>query len=177
MAVAHYQFEAIHPFFDGNGRTGRIINILLLVQYGLLKYPVLYLSRNILANKDSYYSLLNAVTAEDAWEPWVQFMLNAVREASTWTLDRIHEIRDLQDEIAAELKRNLPAIYSHELVTVIFEQPYCRIDNVVETANVTRQTASKWLRALTESGILNETAVGRNHVFINHRLYEILTRP
>ena len=176
MAVAHYQFEAIHPFFDGNGRTGRIVNILLLVQYELLSLPILYLSRYILDNKDKYYSFLNAVTTDGEWEAWVEFMLHAVSETSRWTREKIHEIRALQDEITREIKDKQPAIYRHELVELIFEQTYCRIDSVVSAKLATRQTASKWLSALADSGILTAVPIGRHQVFVNHRLFEALTR-
>lgn len=175
MAVAHYQFEAIHPFFDGNGRTGRIINILALVQLGLLELPILYLSRFILDNKAEYYRRLNAVTADDAWQDWTVFMLTAVAETSRWTRHRIHEIRDLQLEIAEEVKAQLPSVYRHELIEIIFEQPYCRIENVVAKGLATRQTASNWLNALADEGIVRAVTVGRTKLFINHRLFALLT--
>lgn len=176
MAVAHYQFEAIHPFFDGNGRTGRVINILALVEFGLLEIPVLYLSRYVLDNKSDYYRLLNEVTVNGAWTSWVVFMLNAVAETSEWTLNRMREIRDLQAALGDEIKTKLPSVYRHELIEVIFEQPYCRIDNVMNKSNVTRQTASTWLGSLAEAGILTTTTVGRTKLFINHRFFQLLTR-
>lgn len=176
MAVAHYQFEAIHPFFDGNGRTGRIINILALVQFGLLELPVLYLSRYILDNKAEYYRLLNAVTADQSWDDWTVFMLTAIAETSHWTRQRIHEIRDLQIEIATEIKTQLPSIYRHELIELVFEQPYCRIENVVMKGLATRQTASNWLNALADKGVLRLVTAGRTKLFINHRLFDLLTK-
>jgi Fic family protein len=123
MAVAHYQFEAIHPFTDGNGRTGRILNSLFLVHAELLDLPVLYLSRHVLANKSDYYRLLLAVTSEEAWEPWVLFMLEAVTQTSKWTSAKVEAIRMLENATARHVRERLPKIYSRELIDVIFEQP------------------------------------------------------
>ncbi len=175
MAIAHYQFEAIHPFFDGNGRTGRILNILALVQFDLLKLPVLYLSKYIIDNKADYYRLLTEVTSNGAWEEWLQFMLTAVAETSEWTRTRIHAIKDLQLKITMRIKLDLPNIYRRELVELLFEQPYCRIENVVSAGLATRQTASNWLKALAEAEMLTEVRVGRNKVFVNHAFFDLLT--
>ena len=175
MAAAHYQFEAIHPFFDGNGRTGRIINILVLVQFDLLKLPVLYLSRYIIENKSEYYRLLGAVTEEEAWEEWVVFMLNAVRETAEWTRGKIHAIRALHRSLGEQIRLELPSIYRRELLDLIFEQPYCRIENVVAADLAQRQTASSWLRSLADEGILREIKVGRNKIFVNHQFFDLLT--
>ena len=132
LAVMHYQFEAIHPFTDGNGRTGRILNLLYLVDKGLLDIPVLYLSRYIIGNKRAYYDRLLAVTADSAWEDWIIFMLEAVRDTAQWSTARIRAIRDLLDQTAERIRRDLPKIYSRELAEVIFVNPYCRIGDLVE---------------------------------------------
>lgn len=133
LAVMHYQFEAIHPFTDGNGRTGRVLNLLYLVDKGLLDIPVLYLSRYIIDNKAAYYNGLLSVTTDAAWESWVLFMLEAIRETAEWSTGRIMVIRELLDRTAEELRRTMPKIYSRELAEVIFVNPYCRIGDLVAT--------------------------------------------
>ncbi|MGI9285732.1 MAG: protein adenylyltransferase Fic, partial [Pseudomonadales bacterium] len=148
MAVMHYQFEAIHPFTDGNGRTGRILNILYLVQEGLLSLPILYLSRYIIANKSHYYNNLLAVTREQAWEPWLLYMLEAIRSTAQWTMHKIMAVRELADHTAEYVREGLPKIYSRELIDIIFEQPYCRIANLVDAKIAKRQTASVYLKKL-----------------------------
>lgn len=175
MAVTHYQFEAIHPFTDGNGRTGRVLNSLFLVQAELLDLPVLYLSRHILAKKSDYYRLLLQVTRERDWEPWILFMLEAVAETSRWTSAKIEAIRSLQDATANHLKAELPKIYSRELLDVIFEQPYCRIANLVEHGIAKRQTASRYLHELSAAGVLTELTAGREKLFVQPRLMHLLS--
>lgn len=175
MAVQHYQFEAIHPFIDGNGRTGRILNLLALVQLGLLDQPVLYLSRYILGHRADYYRLLLDVTRKGAWEPWILFMLDAVAETATWTMKKIADVQELQDLAATHIRAHAPIIYSRELVDVIFSQPYCRIQNVIEVAGVTRQTASTYLRTLAKIGVLVEEKLGRDKVFIHPAFVRLLT--
>lgn len=177
MAVAHYQFEAIHPFFDGNGRTGRILNILILVEKGLLALPVLYLSRHIVRHKGDYYRLLNGVTRDGAWEEWILFMIAAVEETADWTRHRIRQIRELRASMADDVRERFPNIYSQELMDVLFEQPYSRIENVVERGLAQRQTASVWLRTLAEAGLLDEIKVGRSKLFVNKAFYDLLIRP
>ena len=142
MAIAHYQFECIHPFPDGNGRTGRILNILYLIQSELLSLPILYLSRFILERRDDYYTLLRRVTEEGDWESWILFMLEAVESTSRWTTDKISIVRALMAETTEYVREKLPKIYTHELVQALFAQPYCRIDNLVERGVAKRQTAS-----------------------------------
>jgi Fic family protein len=175
LAVMHYQFEAIHPFIDGNGRTGRVLNLLYLVDKGLLDIPVLYLSRHIIRNKRAYYDRLLAVTTEGAWEAWLLFMLDAVRETATWSTARIRAIRDLLDETAARLRRDLPKIYSRELVEIVFINPYCRIGDVVAAGIAGRQAASAYLKALTELGLLQEVKAGRENLYLNPPLLRLLT--
>jgi len=175
MSAAHYQFEAIHPFTDGNGRTGRVLNSLFLVEQGLLPMPVLYMSRYIIANKTDYYDLLLDVTRGGEWEPWLLFMLQGVEETSIWTTKKIEAIRELADHTAAFVRDKLPKIYSREFVDVLFEQPYCRIANVVEAGIVERQAASRYLKALSSMGVLRERAVGREKLFLHPRLLALLT--
>lgn len=176
MAVAHYQFEAIHPFTDGNGRTGRVLNSLFLIHEGLLTLPILYLSRYIIHHKTDYYRLLRGVTSDEAWEAWVLYVLQGVEETASWTTAKIEAIRRLAAHTAAHVRQALPKIYSHELIDVIFEQPYCRIHNLVEKKIAKRQAASRYLKQLAGAGVLEERAIGREKVFIHPRLMRLLTR-
>lgn len=176
MAVAHYQFEAIHPFTDGNGRAGRILNSLFLVEKGLLTLPILYLSRYIIANKADYYRLLLAVTRDGAWEPWVLYILRGVEETATWTTAKIGAVRKLAADTTDYVRRKLPKIYSHELVDVIFEQPYCRIANLVDANIAGRQAASRYLKALVAADVLREQTLGKEKLFVHPKLMTLLTR-
>jgi Fic family protein len=175
MGVMHYQFEAIHPFTDGNGRTGRVLNILYLVQEELLNLPILYLSRYIIANKSQYYSNLLKVTREQAWEPWLLYMLQAVESTAQWTTQKIISIRKLADHTADYVREQLPKIYSRELIDTIFEQPYCRISNLIEANIAKRQTASEYLKKLVSIGVLVEQQVGRERLFIHPKLIQLIT--
>jgi Fic family protein len=175
MTVGHYQFEAIHPFTDGNGRTGRVLNLLYLVEQGLLDLPVLYLSRAIIRMKADYYRLLLAVTTEQRWEDWIIYMLKAVDETARWTTAKTHAIRELMQNTAELVRNKAPAIYNRELVELIFVQPYCRIGNVVEAGVAKRQTASVYLKALGDIGVLKEVKAGREKLFINPRLMTLLS--
>ena len=175
MAVAHYQFEAIHPFDDGNGRTGRILNILALLQSGLLDIPVLYLSRFIISNKQAYYTRLRAVTENQDWESWLLFMLTAVEETAHWTTDRIFAIRDLLELTLERCRSELPArVYSKELVELIFTQPYSKISFVVEARIAERKTASKYLQELERIGVLTSEKRGRQVIYRNNALLDLL---
>ncbi|MEO6565875.1 MAG: Fic family protein [Casimicrobiaceae bacterium] len=176
MAVAHYQFEAIHPFTDGNGRTGRVLNSLFLVEQGLLPLPILYLSRYIIANKADYYRLLLAVTRDGAWEPWLLYMLRGVEDTAAWTTVKIGAVRRLASETTEYVREKLPKIYSHELVNVIFEQPYCRIANLVQARIAGRQAAARYLKALVSIGVLTEQAFGKEKLFVHPKLMNLLTR-
>lgn len=177
MAVAHYQFEAIHPFHDGNGRTGRVINILMLIEAELLSDPILYLSRAIIARKNDYYRLLRAVTADGAWREWVLYMLDVVRESAESATRKIGAIRTCQDELTERARSATPGGRDARFLAVLFEQPYCRIGTVSDRCDVSRQTASTWLHALVEAEILRDIKVGRERLFVNHELLEVLTRP
>lgn len=174
MAAAHYQFEAIHPFVDGNGRTGRILNLLFLVQEGLLSLPILYLSRYIIRNRAAYYQGLRAVTSGGDWEPWLLFMLLGVQQTAEWTTAKILAIRALADQTAAHVRQHLPRLYSRELVDVIFEQPYCRIANLVDKGVAQRQTAARYLRDLAALGVLQERTEGKEKLFMHTRLLDLL---
>lgn len=176
MSAAHYQFEAIHPFTDGNGRTGRVLNSLFLVEQGLLPLPILYLSRYIIANKQDYYRLLLNVTRDSAWEPWLLYMLRAVEETAVWTTTKIGAIRELAAETTRFIRGRLPKIYSRELVDVIFEQPYCRIANLVEAKIVARQAASRYLNALISIGVLRDQDLGKEKLYVHPKLMMLLTR-
>ena len=175
MAVQHYQFEAIHPFVDGNGRTGRILNILFLVKLGLLDSPILYLSRYIIQNKAAYYRLLKNVTHEQDWAPWIHFFLTGVEETCSWTTEKIKAIRELMEHTAAYTQTSLPKIYTWELVELLFKQPYCRIGNLVDAGIAKRQTASVYLKQLCDVGILKEVKSGRENIFVHPKYIELLT--
>ena len=175
MAVAHYQFEAIHPFTDGNGRTGRILNILYLVQEELLSLPILYLSRYIISHKNDYYANLLGVTRGQGWETWVLYMLDAVTSTAKWTTYKIIAIRDLADHTAEHVREQLPKIYSRELVDTIFQQPYCRISNLVDADIAKRQTASAYLKKLVSIGVLIERQIGRERLFVHPKLIQLVS--
>lgn len=176
MAVSHYQFEAIHPFTDGNGRTGRVLNLLFLIEHGLLETPILYLSRYIIKNRERYYHHLLEVTTDEQWEQWILFLLDAVEQTSIWTRKKIIAIHGLMSYTAEHVRRQLPSIYSRELVELTFEQPYCRITNLVEAQIAKRQTASVYLKKLTDIGVLEEVKAGREKLFIHPKLIHLLTQ-
>jgi Fic family protein len=176
MAVAHYQFEAIHPFIDGNGRTGRVINSLFLVERRLLDKPILYLSRYIIATKADYYRLLLEVTRDGAWEAWILYMLRGIDETARWTVAKIAAIRTLTAMVTDHLRRVHPKLYDRDLVDVIFEQPYSRIKHVVDRGLGTRQSASRYLHGLAEAGVLRAVRSGREKLVVNPRLMALLTR-
>ncbi|MFJ4210166.1 Fic family protein [Paenarthrobacter sp. NPDC089675] len=176
MAIAHYQFEAIHPFEDGNGRTGRVLNVLMLVAAGLLSQPVLYLSKYIIGNKNDYYKRLLAVTAEEAWTDWIEYMLEGVRQTSISTLKKIDAIRTLQGDMKLEMSKVINGGGHVALLDVLFEQPYCRISNVMDVCRVSRPTATNWLNALKDGGILVDVKVGRERLFINTRYMNLLVK-
>jgi len=177
LALVHYQFEAIHPFFDGNGRTGRLINILFLVHKGLLDLPVLYLSKYIIDRKPEYYRRLRRVTENGEWEAWVLYMLEAVENTSVFTRQRILAIRKLLDETLELAKRKLPArVYSKDLIELVFHQPYTKGQFVVEAGLAERQTAAEYLKELEDIGVLSPRKVGRENLYLNVKLYELLAK-
>ena len=176
LALIHYQFEAIHPFTDGNGRTGRIINILYLVLIGLLDLPVLYLSKYIIENKDKYYQLLRNVTANSEWEPWIEYVLDGIETTATYTEEKIIHIRKLLDDTIEQAKAELPKrVYSKELIELLFVQPYCKVKQLVDADIAKRQTAAEYLRELERIGILKSKKVGTANLYLNIKLYELLS--
>lgn len=176
MAVGHYQFEAIHPFTDGNGRTGRVLNSLYLIQEELLTLPILYLSRYIIKHKADYYRLLLDVTRDQAWEPWIIYLLQGVEDTARWTTAKISAIRELSALTIRHVRQAAPKIYSRELVDLIFDRPYCRIQNVVDKELAGRQAASRYLKQLVDIGVLQEVTLGREKLFIHPKLMTLLTR-
>lgn len=176
MAIIHHQFESIHPFYDGNGRTGRIINILYLILKGLLDIPVLYLSRYIITQKAYYYRLLQEVRTEDKWEEWILYILEAVEKTSLETIELINNISDLMIKIQDKISTELPKIYSKDLVEVLFMHPYTKIEFLIDKLNLHRDTASKYLRELEKIGILRAIKIGRNKYFINLELFDMLKK-
>lgn len=176
LAVIHYQFEAIHPFPDGNGRTGRILNILYLIERGLLDLPALYLSRYIIEHKNAYYDGLRGVTERGAWEAWVLYVLGAVAETAQGTYGRIRAVQQLMDETARQVRSELPRVYSRDLIELLFRQPYTKIRFLEEAGLGTRKTVSGYLQALDRIGVLNGVRVGKEIYYVNTRFYELLTR-
>lgn len=176
MAITHYQFEAIHPFTDGNGRTGRVLNSLYLIQENLLTLPILYLSRYIIQHKPDYYRLLLGVTSEQDWEEWVLYILKAVEETAYWTTQKIAAIRNLQDDTARYVRQSIPKVYSRELVDQIFVSPYCRIKNLIDSGVAKRETSSKYLKELVRIGVLREEMFGRERLYIHPKLMQLLTK-
>jgi Fic family protein len=176
LAVMHYQFEAVHPFHDGNGRTGRIINLLYLIEQGLLTLPVLYLSKYIIENKTKYYTLLRNVTEKQQWETWILFMLTAVETTALETTDRIKRINALFERTLKKCREQLPStVYSKELVEMVFVQPYCKIKFLTDARIARRQTASKYLQELESIDVLKATKAGREVIYINPPLLKILS--
>ena len=174
MAVLHYQFEAIHPFQDGNGRTGRILNALYLIHAGVLDLPTLYLSRYILQNKAEYYRLIDGVTHEGAWDPWIVYMLQGIEMTAHWTNLRITAIRNLIDHTADYVNKMAKGVYSHELVQTIFAQPYCRIAHLTDRKIGNRVTAARYLKQLAEIGVLEEEKIGREKLFVHRKYMDLL---
>ena len=175
MAIIHYQFESIHPFYDGNGRTGRIINVLYLVMNNLLDLPILYLSRYIIENKGNYYKFLQEVRETENWEDWILYMLNAVEQISKETLVLIGEIKKLMAEYKNTLRNNYK-FYSHELLNNLFKHPYTKIEFIENDLGVSRITASKYLNKLAKDGLLRKEKLGTGNYYINERLTEILKK-
>lgn len=174
MAVIHHQFASIHPFYDGNGRTGRIINILYLVKQGLLKIPVLYLSRYINQNKTNYYRLLQHVRTADEWEEWLLYMLAGVEQTSLQTIVLIEQIRTLMQTIKQRMRAELPRIYSQDLLNNLFRHPYAKIEFVVDDLQVTRLTAARYLNELVRIGLLSKHKLGKENYYLNDGLCELL---
>ena len=173
MAVIHHQFESIHPFEDGNGRVGRILNVLYLVRCGLLETPILYLSGAITRSKPQYYRLLREVQQAGSWEDWVAYMLKAVADTSRDTLHLVEKIRSLMAEYKDTIRNKLPRIYSHELLNALFRHPYTRIAAMQRDVQVSRPTAARYLMLLTAEGLLSKRREGRTDYYVNTRLVEL----
>lgn len=167
MALIHHQFESIHPFPDGNGRIGRILNVLYLTRAGLLEIPILYLSRYITRHKAAYYQKLQAARDDGAWEDWIVYMLDAVAETSVTTINLVTGIREQMVTVKHRMRNELPRLYSQELLNNLFRYPYTRIDYVQNDLDVTRQTAAKYLDTLAEHGFVEKHRSGKNNYFIN----------
>ena len=174
MSIIHYQFESIHPFYDGNGRTGRIINVLYLVMNDLLNLPVLYLSRYIIEHKADYYRLLQEVRETDNWENWVLYMLDSIEQISKETIVLIGKIRDLMFEYK-NLLRNNYKFYSQDLLNNLFKHPYTKIEFIENDLGVSRSTASKYLNLLAKDNVLKKEKLGTGNYYVNERLIKILT--
>ena len=176
MAVIHYQFEAIHPFFDGNGRTGRIILLLYLKWSGLLDLPALFLSKYIMENRNIYYQRLRAVTERKDWQNWILFMLEMIEQTSRKDRDRIAQIEQLMDKMGAELQMHLPKVYSKDLIEVLFRLPYTKRQFLKNAGLGNLKTVGNYLKELEQSGFLKSEQVGKEKLYLNHKLLEILVR-
>ena len=174
LAVIHYQFEAIHPFYDGNGRTGRIINVLYLVLKELLDSPILYLSKFIIRNKTAYYNLIREVTENNNWEEWVLFVLQGIEETAEETLKLVKQINDLVETTAQEAKNKLPKIYSRELIELLFFEFYTKIPYIQKGLGVSRKTAANYLSSFEDAGFLTSEKVGRERIYLNNKLFDIV---
>lgn len=175
LAVIHYQFEAIHPFVDGNGRTGRVLNILFLVTKGLLDKPILFLSHYILRTRPAYYEGLRRVTEEGAWVDWILYILEAVAMTAAQTRERVERILVAMEQARNQVQTKAPKIYSKDLIDVIFQNPYCKIRMLEEAGLVKRQTAAVYLQTLETLGLLQSVKVGREHYYMNKQLIDILS--
>ena len=175
MALIHHQFESIHPFSDGNGRIGRILNVLYLCKVELLEIPILYISRYITRNKNEYYRLLQHTRDTSEWEPWLLYMINAVSETAAETTELVRGIKLLMTDYKNRIKQDHPKLYSHELVNNLFRHPYTRIEYVIEEVGVTRQTAGRYLDQLTKSGLLHKVKVAQSNYYINTPLVQLLS--
>jgi Fic family protein len=176
MAVQHYQFESIHPFYDGNGRTGRIINILCLIMGGMLENPVLFLSGYIIDNKSDYYKLLQEVRTKQNWETWILFMLKGIESTANETIFQVNRINKLFDQTKGAVQKMIPKIYSKELIEILFEQPYCKSEYLENRLGISRITASKYLKELEKIEVLKSKKVWKETLYINTELFKLLKK-
>jgi len=174
MAIIHHQFETIHPFYDGNGRTGRIINILYLVKENLLNLPILYLSRYINQHKAEYYTLLQQTRTTQQWEPWIMFMLEAIEQTAIQTSAMVRGIKELMMQYKQKIRSELPKIYSQDLINNLFKHPYTKIEFLIADLQVTRQTASKYLEQLIKAKLVTKHKINKEHYYINDALFNYL---
>ena len=176
LAIQHYQFESIHPFYDGNGRTGRIINVLFLILKGLLNEPVLYLSSYIIQNKGDYYRLLQEVRTKNNWEDWILYILKGIELTAQSTIEQINKINLLFNETQKLVQEKLPRIYSKDLIEQLFIHPYCKIEFLVNNLGIERKAASRYLNSLEEIEILKSQQKGKEVIYINTKLYNLLKK-
>ena len=176
MAIAHYQFESIHPFYDGNGRTGRILNILYFILKNMLDYPVLYLSRYIISERQNYYQLFQDVRDSGRWENWIVFMLRGVERTANQTIELINQIRIQMQEMKSAIQSEFPRWVSQDLINTLFKHPYTRIEFIERDLSVTRLTASKYLNGLASKGLLTKHKIGRNNYYVNFRLFDLFSK-
>ena len=177
MAIIHHQFESIHPFYDGNGRTGRIINILYLIKNDLLSLPILYLSRYIINHKTTYYQLLQEVRNNDEWENWILFILDAVAETSKNTIQKINDISIAIQKYKITLREKTPKIYSQDLLNNLFRNPYTKIEYLMNDLKISRNTAIRYLEQLEKIDLITKKKVGRDNFYVNNSLLNILINP
>jgi len=177
MAIIHHQFESIHPFYDGNGRTGRIINILYLIKQHLLSLPILYLSRYIIRHKADYYKLLQEVRDTGNWEPWILYMLEAVIQTSQSTIQVIQEMSKAMLHYKQEIRNKAPKIYTQDLLNNLFRYPYTKIEYIMHDLQVSRNTAIRYLAQLEKLGLIEKRKIGRDNYFINKALLGLLIHP
>ena len=176
MAIQHYQFESIHPFYDGNGRTGRIINILYLIMSGLLDQPILFLSSYIIENKSEYYRLLQEVRTNNKWEDWILYILKGVEITAQATINQVTEMNTLFEQTKEKTRKEFPKIYSKELIELLFEHPYSKSEYLENRLSISRITAAKYLKALERIGILQSKKVWKETLYINTDLFELLKK-
>ncbi len=175
LAVIHFQFESIHPFYDGNGRTGRIINILYLILEGLLHLPILYLSNYIIRYKPDYYRLLQQIREKNEWEEWILFIIRGIEQTSRETIELIVQIRDLMMEFKHRLRANYK-FYSQDLLNNLFKHPYTKIDFLAKDLKISRITAANYLNTLAHDGLLKKEKMGTGNYYINEKLFHLLAR-
>ena len=176
MALMHYQFEAIHPFSDGNGRTGRILLLLYLKMEKLLDVPAIYLSEYIIQNKSEYYKSLRLVTEKGEWERWIMYMLDMIESTAQKGLIRLKEIMELMHKMSEEIKAELPKVYTKDLIEIIFKLPYTKRQNLIDEGFGTPKTVGNYLMALEDKGFLKSIKVGKEKLYLNHRLMKILEK-
>ncbi|MBC3539584.1 Fic family protein [Rufibacter sediminis] len=174
MAIQHYQFESIHPFYDGNGRTGRILNVLYLILHQQLDIPILFLSGYIIAHKAAYYRLLQEVRTTGNWEAWILYMLQATEKTARKTIEQINAIHLLFEQIQQKVKQEAPKIYSKDLIEQLFVHPYTKIEYITNGLSVERKAASRYLKTLQQTGVLSLRTIGKENIYINDALYSIL---
>lgn len=174
MAIIHYQFESIHPFYDGNGRTGRIINILYLVLQELLDIPILYLSRYITQNKAEYYQVLQDVRTKEDWEQLVLYFLKGIEITAKETIDLITNISNLMQQYKTDIQEKLPKIYSQDLINILFKNPYTKIEFVERELKISKRTAQNYLDSVAENGFLEKTKIGKSNYYMNNALIKVL---